>query len=95
MARTEAMPEDGELKVDGEIKGDHAILSVRDMGADIPYDEKNNIFTPFRPRKQKGMGLGLAYCRRAVEAHGGSIGFESKAWEGTTFTVTLPVKSSS
>ncbi len=52
-----------------------------------------NLFKPFHTTKQKGLGLGLAYCKRAVKAHGGAITVESKIGEGTTFTVTLPMKN--
>ena len=37
-----------------------------------------------------GFGLGLAYCRLAVEGHGGEVAVESRSGEGTTFTLLLP-----
>jgi signal transduction histidine kinase len=39
------------------------------------------------------MGLGLTYCRRAVEAQGGTISFESEVGAGTTFHITIPTGS--
>jgi signal transduction histidine kinase len=88
----EAMPEGGELKVKGELKGDNVTLSVSDTGVGIPEDEKEKLFTPFHTTKPQGMGLGLVYCRRAVEAHGGSIEVDSTAGVGTKITVKLPLK---
>jgi signal transduction histidine kinase len=38
------------------------------------------------------MGLGLAYCRRAVEAHGGTITAQSQEGRGTTFTIKIPAR---
>jgi signal transduction histidine kinase len=49
-----------------------------------------NMFTPFNTSKPGGLGLGLAFCRMAVAAHGGRIGVESEVGAGTTFMVTLP-----
>ncbi|MEM3056278.1 MAG: HAMP domain-containing sensor histidine kinase, partial [Candidatus Bathyarchaeia archaeon] len=40
--------------------------------------------------KPSGLGLGLAYCKRTVEAHGGRITVDSRLGEGTTFTITIP-----
>jgi signal transduction histidine kinase len=40
--------------------------------------------------KPRGQGFGLAVCKRVIEAHGGTIGFESTVGKGSTFTVQLP-----
>ncbi|RLI44195.1 sensor histidine kinase, partial [Candidatus Bathyarchaeota archaeon] len=42
--------------------------------------------------KAKGMGLGLAICKRMVEAHGGSVFAKSKVGKGTTFIIKIPMK---
>ncbi len=50
----------------------------------------SDLIKMFVTTKATGIGLGLAYCKRAVEAHGGSIAVESEVCEGNTFTVRLP-----
>jgi signal transduction histidine kinase len=87
----EAMPDGGKLTVSSEVQGDDIDLRVRDTGVGISEDELGNLFKPFHTTKSKGMGLGLVYCKRAVEAHGGSIVVESKVGVGTTFIVRLPM----
>ena len=87
----EAMPEGGELTVSGEIEGGDVVISVRDTGKGIPVEEMPDLFKPFVTTKSKGMGLGLPYCKRAVEAHGGSISVESEVGVGSMFMVRLPL----
>jgi two-component system sensor histidine kinase AtoS len=50
------------------------------------------LWTPFFTTKSRGMGLGLAICKRIIEAHGGKISVESTVGKGTTFTVTIPIE---
>jgi signal transduction histidine kinase len=66
------------------------VIEVRDTGVGIPEEFRPYLFQTFKTTKKRGLGLGLAYCKRAVEAHGGSIEVESRVGEGTTFTVKLP-----
>jgi PAS domain S-box-containing protein len=87
----EAMPEGGELTVSGEIEGGDVVISVRDTGKGIPVEQMPDLFKPFVTTKSKGMGLGLPYCKRAVEAHGGSISVESNVDVGSTVIVRLPL----
>ena len=72
-------------------KGDgFAWFSVGDNGPGISESVRADLFKPFRTTKQQGTGLGLAIADRIVKAHSGSIEVESKAGEGTLFTVRLP-----
>jgi PAS domain S-box-containing protein len=72
------------------------IFQVRDKGIGISLEDQSSIFEPFHRGINvgtiRGMGMGLAIVKRAVELHGGTISFESEAGVGTTFTVSLPVK---
>jgi len=88
-------PEGGRVTVTGLREGDRAIVRVHDEGIGIPDEEQGRVFTKFfrgdaAARGIAGSGLGLAFARAVVEAHGGSIGFTSVEGQGTTFAVELP-----
>ncbi|MGA2964759.1 MAG: ATP-binding protein [Terriglobales bacterium] len=70
-------------------------LSVRDTGEGIAPENLPKIFDPFFTTKSegKGVGLGLAVLYGIVKAHDGDVEVTSQRNEGTTFTVTLPLKS--
>jgi signal transduction histidine kinase len=69
-------------------------VSVRDSGPGIPPEYHETIFEKFGQvqgeGQQLGTGLGLAFCKLAVTAHGGEIGVESEVGKGSTFCFTLP-----
>jgi len=66
-------------------------VKVRDNGPGIPYDAQERLFQPFATMgKSGGTGLGLAYCRRVMEAFGGSIRCESVPQEFTEFSMSFP-----
>ena len=72
------------------------IFQVQDNGIGISLEDQSSIFEPFRRGINvgtiRGMGMGLAIVKRAVDLHGGTISVESETGLGTTFTVHLPVK---
>jgi signal transduction histidine kinase len=88
----EAMPEGGKLTIKSKATKEKVRIVFSDTGPGISKEVLDKIFVPLFTTKAKGMGLGLAICKRIVEAHGGSITAESALGKGTTFTVTLPVK---
>ncbi len=88
----EAMPDGGVIGVSAVREDNNALIEVRDTGVGIPAEVMADIFKPFVTTKSKGMGLGLVYCKRAVEAHGGTIIADSKVGEGTTFKIKIPLK---
>ena len=70
------------------------VLKVKDSGPGIPEAIRSRIFEPFFTTKDvgAGTGIGLAFCHRIVEAHGGRIKVASRAGEGATFVIALPAK---
>ncbi|MBK5107677.1 MAG: PAS domain-containing sensor histidine kinase, partial [Anaerolineales bacterium] len=70
-------------------------IEVSDTGSGIPDEDLPLIFDRFwrgEGRRQNGSGLGLAIAKHLVQAHGGEISVESQLDEGTTFTITLPLR---
>ncbi|HUR72083.1 MAG TPA: HAMP domain-containing sensor histidine kinase, partial [Candidatus Limnocylindrales bacterium] len=72
--------------------GHYVVIKLVDTGVGIPPEMLPKVFDLFVTTKapDKGTGLGLAICQEIVNAHGGSIGVESRLGEGTTITVSLP-----
>ncbi len=69
-------------------------FAIRDTGSGIPAEAFERIFEKFGQvdaRSKVGTGLGLAFCKLAVEAHGGRIGVESTPGAGSTFSFTIPL----
>ncbi len=81
----------------GTCQGNFVRISVTDQGPGIPKEHQAEIFNRFAQLKspasvsRAGFGLGLAFCRIATDAMGGSIWVESDGESGTTFSFTLPI----
>jgi len=88
----QAMPRGGKLTIRVSKSGETILISVRDTGRGIPDEILPKLFNPLFTTKAKGQGLGLATCKRLVEAHGGRITVESQVGKGTTFTVNVPLR---
>jgi PAS domain S-box-containing protein len=87
----QAMPDGGKLDINSETDQNHIYITVKDTGVGIPENIKPQLFTPLFTTKSRGQGFGLAVCRRVIEAHCGTIEFESQEGKGSKFTVALPV----
>jgi PAS domain S-box-containing protein len=87
----EAMPDGGILKVDVSMEKGKLIIKVADTGHGIPPEFMKKIFQPFQTTKEKGIGLGLLYCKNTIESHGGTISVSSELNVGTIFTIALPI----
>ena len=90
----EAMQGKGELTVEARVTDEALTLKVSDTGKGIPEDLMANLFKPFITSKPRGLGLGLPYCKRAVEAHGGTIKVDSRVGQGTAFEIIIPLDHS-
>ena len=97
-AREAMLERGGVLRIKAEERGQAVEISVSDTGEGIEGADLKEIFEPFfttktqdsSPSPRLGCGLGLAFCKRVVEAHNGTISVESKLAEGSTFKIVLP-----
>ncbi|MFN2578282.1 MAG: ATP-binding protein [Pyrinomonadaceae bacterium] len=78
------------LSADDE--GQRVRIEVTDTGRGIAAEDISKVFEPYYSTKETGTGLGLAIVKKAVEDHHGTITVKSKVGDGTTFTITLPVR---
>jgi len=84
----------GLITVRTRVDGTDAVVEISDTGGGIPEAIRDHIFDPFFTTKEvgRGSGQGLAIARRSVvEVHGGSLTFDTRMGEGTTFTLRIPI----
>ena len=86
----QAMPDGGTINVSVADDGHSAKMRIADTGAGMTDEVRAKLFEPFFTTKARGVGLGLAVCKRIIDLHAGSIAVESAVGSGSTFTVTLP-----
>ncbi len=90
-------PQDGQVVLAATIAPNHmAAVMVSDTGPGVPPEFRQKIFERFTQipgvhGRRRGSGLGLTFCRLAVEAHGGRIGVEPRPGGGSIFSFTLPL----
>lgn len=80
----------GKISVQLSSANNEILISVSDNGSGVPEDVQRRIFQPNFTTKSSGTGLGLAMVKNILTEMGGTISFESKAGEGTTFFIELP-----
>jgi signal transduction histidine kinase len=93
----ESMPEGGTLRVQtaplgarGRPRG--VVLSVQDTGVGMDARQAERAFDEFFTTKAQGSGLGLAFVRRVVRAHGGRVKIASSVGRGTIVTMRIPLR---
>lgn len=72
---------------------DEAVIEVTDTGCGIPLEIRQRIFEPLFTTKRGGTGLGLAAVRHTAAAYHGRITFKTRIGRGSTFVLTLPIRS--
>ena len=93
-------PENRTVHLEAKGYDDHVLIDVIDTGIGIPADEIEHVFDEFfratnaKKSEKDGTGLGLSIVKQIVKQHGGEVSVASQEGQGTTFTVTLPLDSS-
>ncbi|MGZ4982335.1 MAG: PAS domain-containing sensor histidine kinase, partial [Methylobacter sp.] len=77
------------------VNNDNIQVRVKDNGAGLDKDQQQKVLTPFYTTKADGMGMGLSISRSLIEAHDGTLHFNSQPGKGATFYFTIPIRRKS
>ena len=88
----EAIPGGGTMSIKVTSGEKEVTIEIKDTGSGINKHVMAKIFQPFNTTKVGHSGLGLAFCKNAIEAAGGSLEVKSTGDKGTTFNVKLPLR---
>ena len=100
----ESIPREGEVVIETRIASNYHLtgpgrrpspmvdIIISDTGCGIDQQEMDRIFTPYFTTKSKGSGLGLAISQKIIEDHNGLLKIESTPNQGTTVTISLPLR---
>jgi len=88
-------PADSRVRISIALSDSRVRVAVHDEGAAVPPEARETIFEKFgtpaaRQRTYRSVGLGLAFCKLVIQAHGGTIGVDSGVPAGSTFWFELP-----
>ena len=92
-------PSGGSISISSYLKDDMANIQIKDTGIGISPEDQKKLFEPFKQldsnlsREHTGTGLGLSLVKKLVELHNGTVSVESETEKGSTFTVSLPIKT--
>ena len=85
-------PYKGQVSTTVFVDKDFLYIFVRDNGSGMTKDTLNNIMEPFYTTKEKGTGLGVSLSKEIIEAHKGTLLYDSKIGKGTVCKIVLPLK---
>jgi len=100
----ESIPREGKVVIETRIASNYHMtgpgrrsspmvdIIISDTGCGIDQQEMDRIFTPYFTTKSKGSGLGLAISQKIIEDHNGLLKIESTPNQGTTVTISLPLR---
>jgi signal transduction histidine kinase len=88
----EATPSGGSVALRLRNGGPSAVLEIRDTGRGIAPEDLERIGTPFFTTRPSGTGLGVVLAQGVIQQHGGTLRYSSLIGQGTTATITLPVR---
>lgn len=80
----------GDIVIESKPHKERVFITIKDSGKGIPVEDQKHIFNPFFSQKRDGMGIGLFLTRKIIEAHEGTIDFQSVVGQGTTFFIQIP-----
>jgi signal transduction histidine kinase len=87
----QAMENGGTLTIRARQHGGEGQLEIHDTGPGIPPAIRDKIFNLYFTTKKSGSGIGLAMTYRIMQLHNGSVHFDTRSGEGTTFYLTVPL----
>lgn len=83
----------GKVEISCKAVSNNLHLEVKDNGRGLPEQQLANVFEPLFSTKSFGVGLGLAIVRQIIEQHSGNIDIASQLNQGTTLSITLPLRN--
>lgn len=86
----EATQGNGHVVVRATVRDGQPVVDVVDDGPGVPPHRREEIFKPFHSSKDYGTGIGLAFCRKVIESHGGTLTLVPEAGAGACFRVEMP-----
>ena len=93
----EASPPKSTITINTKKMNQNAIISITDQGKGIPQEIQQHIFDPFysskKTQRKSGLGLGLSVTKELIENIDGTIEFKSMINKGTTFVISIPLKT--
>jgi signal transduction histidine kinase len=92
----EATDRQGLIRIKTRRENENVVIQIEDNGRGISGEDLDKIFDPGYTTKGRGVGtgLGLSICYRIVSEHGGSIEVDSEKGKGSTFTISIPLRTS-